>query len=116
MKLIINTQNLELLEAVRNKIEKSLRGLEKFTKRFGEKADLEVTLTKDTNHHETGDIFLAKAKFQIPGKDLFCEGKGSSLDEATSRLKDSLKRLIIENKKTKQSQWRKIVKIFWRGK
>jgi hypothetical protein len=86
--------------------------LEKFTRHFGEKADLEVTLIRDTHHHEIGDIFLAKAKFKIPGKDLFCEGKGFNLDEAANQLKDNLKRLIIENKETKQSKWRKIAKIF----
>lgn len=115
MNLIITTQNLELLEGVRNKIEKTLQGLEKFTKHFGEKADLEVTLIRDTRHHEVGDIFLAKAKFEIPGKDLFCEGKGYSLDEATNQLKDNLKRLIIENKEIRQSYWRKFTKIFRKG-
>ena len=115
MNLTINPKNFELLEIYKTNIETKLKNLEKLTKRFGTKADLDITIIQDTKHHETGNIFFAKAKFQIPGKDLFCEEKGSSLDEATDRLKDSLKRLIIENKETKQSQWRKIAKIFRKG-
>ncbi len=114
MNLTIASKNFELLETYKNNIEVKFNNLEKFTKRFGTKVDLDVTIVKDTKRHETGDIFFAKAKFQIPGKDLFCEEKGSSLDEAVDKLKDSLKRLIIENKEIKQSYWRKVTKIFRR--
>jgi len=114
MNLTITPKNFELLETYKINIEAKLKNLEKFTRRFGTKADLDVTIIQDTKHHETGNIFFAKAKFQIPGKDLFCEEKGSSLDEAVDKLKDNLKRLIIENKEIKQSYWRKVTKIFRR--
>jgi len=112
MNITITPKNFELLETYKTNIELKLKNLEKLTKRFGAKADLDVTIVKDTKHHETGNIFFAKAKFQIPGKDLFCEEKGFSLDEAVDKLKDNLKRLIIENKEIKQSYWRKFTKIF----
>jgi len=112
MNITITPQKFELLETYKNNIEAKLKTLEKFTKRFGTKADLDIFITKDTKHHETGNIFFAKAKFQIPGKDLFCEEKGSSLDEAVDKLKDSLKRLMVENKEIKQNYWRKVTKIF----
>jgi len=112
MNITITSKNFELLEAYKNNIEVKFNNLEKFTKKFGTKVDLDVTIVKDTNRHETGDIFFAKAKFQIPGKDLFCEEKGSSLDEAVDKLKDNLKRLIIENKEIKQTNWRRFTKIF----
>lgn len=115
MNIIINPQNFELLEAYKTNIENKLKTLEKFTKRFGSETDLEITLVQDTKHHETGDIFFAKAKFKIPGKDLFCEEKGSNLEEAVDKLKDRLKRLIIENKEIKQSSWRKFFKLFRKG-
>ncbi|NMB92018.1 MAG: HPF/RaiA family ribosome-associated protein [Parcubacteria group bacterium] len=112
MNINIISNNLELLETYKNTIEAKLRTLEKFTKQFGAKADLEITLSKITNRHGRGDIYSGQAKFQIPGKDIFCEEKGSSLDEVGDKLKDRLKRLIIENKETRQSQWRKFTKIF----
>ncbi|MFA5392094.1 MAG: HPF/RaiA family ribosome-associated protein [Candidatus Paceibacterota bacterium] len=112
MNITITSKNFELLKTYKNNIEVKFNNLEKFTKRFKNKVDLDVTIIKDTKSHETGNIFFAKAKFQIPGKDLFCEEKGSSLDEAVDKLKDSLKRLIIENKEIKQSYWRRIAKIF----
>ena len=112
MNLTINPKNFELLETYKNTIEEKLRTLEKFTKQFGAKADLEITLSKITNRHETGDIFSGQAKFQIPGKDIFCEEQGGSLDEVTDKLKDRLKRLIIEKKEIKQSKWRKFMKLF----
>lgn len=112
MNIKIIPNNLELLETYKNTIEEKLRTLEKFTKQFGAKADLEITLSKITNRHETGDIFSGQAKFQIPGKDIFCEEQGGSLDEVADKLKDHLKRLIIEKKETRQSKWRKLAKIF----
>ena len=112
MNLTITPKNFELLETYKTNIEAKLKNLEKLTKRFGTKADLDVTIIQDTKHHETGNIFFAKAKFQIPGKDLFCEERGSSLDGVIDKLKDNLKRLIIENKEIKQTNWRRFVKIF----
>ncbi|MGC8651300.1 MAG: HPF/RaiA family ribosome-associated protein [Minisyncoccia bacterium] len=112
MNLNINTQNLELLEGIRSKIEKNLQSLNKFTKSFGEKADLEITLIRITNHHEQGNIYSGQAKFQIPGKDIFCKEEGNSIEEVTNRLRDRLKRLLVEKKEIKQSKWKKIAKIF----
>ena len=114
MNIKIISNNLELLETYQTIIETKLQTLEKFTGQFGTKADLEVVISRITNRHETGDIFSAQAKFQIPGKDIFCEEKGQSLNEVTDKLKDHLKRLIIEKKELKRSYWRKVTKIFRR--
>lgn len=114
MKITIIAQNFALLETYRSNIEAKLKSLEKFTKRFGEKADLDITIVQEAKHREAKNIFFARAKFQIPGKNLFCEARGDSLDASIDQLKDNLKRLIVENKEIKQNYWKKMIKIFKR--
>ncbi|MDQ5882827.1 MAG: HPF/RaiA family ribosome-associated protein [Patescibacteria group bacterium] len=111
MKILLSSQNLELLSAVQQRLEKKLQTLERFTRKFGPEVVLEVLLVRDTKHHERGNIYSAQAKLKIPGKDIFYEAEGTTLEEAVDKLKDNLKRLLIENKEKKESVWKKIAKI-----
>lgn len=111
MKVFIYHQNIDLLENQRLSIEHKMLMLDKFTKRFGDQADLDIFITKATNRHSQGNIFIAEAKFKIPGKDIFCKEMGGTLDEAIDRLKDRLKRLLIENKEAKYTKWRRLIKF-----
>jgi len=112
MKITIFPQNIELLNNQKENIEKKMLMLEKFTKRFGSQNDLDIFITKTTNRHSQGNIFIAEAKFKIPGKDIFCKEEGNSIDEVADKLKDSLKRLLIENKEVKQNNWKRFMKLF----
>jgi len=103
----------DLLDQERKKLERKLRRLERFTSRYGEKADLEVVI-KRVLPQETGDIFSGEARFKIPGKDIFCQAKGENIEVLGDRLKDKLKDLIISEKEERQSRWRRLTRIFKR--
>lgn len=109
---IISPQG-ELLDQEKKNLEKKLRRLEKLTSRYGGKDDLEVVIRK-VLPQETGDIFSGEAKFMIPGKDIFCRAKGSTIEILGDRLKDKLKDLIISEKGEKQARWRRLTRIFKR--
>ncbi|MDD2677998.1 MAG: hypothetical protein PHN95_01105 [Candidatus Pacebacteria bacterium] len=111
MDIKITPVNINLLSQQEDYLLKKLKGLAKFSKSFGEKNDLFVTVGKIFPQQETGEIFFAEAKFSIPGKDIVCKVKGSSIKEIANRLKLNLRRLMVENRKTKQSRFRRLARL-----
>jgi len=111
MNIKITSKDIEILEKQKDFFEEKIRSLEKFSKRYGKMADLEIVVRKITLRRESGHIFKAEAKMQIPGKDLFCKAEGINIEEVAAHLKDNLKRLMIEDKENRQSRWKKIARI-----
>jgi len=109
---IISLQD-NLLTTEKEYLEKKLARLEKLTRHFKDKADLEVVVKKILPQ-ETGDVFSAKAKFMIPGKDLFCQVTGNDINTLGDKLKDKLRSLIISQKGEKVARWRRMTRVFKR--
>ncbi|HPC31093.1 MAG TPA: HPF/RaiA family ribosome-associated protein [Candidatus Paceibacterota bacterium] len=102
----INALKTKLLPSEKDFIEKKLKSLEKYCSYFKRDLDLEVNIEKSLNS-QSGDIYSAEARLFIPGNDIHCQVKASSIKEAANLLKDDLKRLIIEHRKTKESLFRR---------
>ncbi len=114
----INALKTKLLPSEKDFIEKKLKSLEKYCSYFKRDLDLEVNIEKSLNS-QSGDIYSAEARLFIPGNDIHCQVKASSIKEAANLLKDDLKRLIIEHRKTKESLFRRTArklkeKLAWR--
>ena len=94
MNIIIKTKNIELTDYLENLINKKFGGLKKFV--HHENAELFVEVEKETKHHKKGDIFMAEAIINLPGKKL------------TARFHcDDLLKSITETKKEMERELRK---------
>ena len=102
----INALKTKLLPSEKDFIEKKLKSLEKYCSYFKRDLDLEVNIEKSLNS-QSGDIYSAETRLFIPGNDIHCQVKASSIKKAANLLKDDLKRLIIEHRKTKESLFRR---------
>jgi ribosomal subunit interface protein len=106
MKIIIKAKNLDQSDALNAFIEKKFSSLKKFIdvlKTPEEKrtlAEVFVEVSKDTNHHKKGDIFLVKAMLGLPGRNIIAEATEEDLFVSVSKAKDALK-LEIEKYKLK---------------
>ncbi len=113
MNIKITSPQGNLLTSEREDLEKKLTRLEKLTRHYGDKADLEVVIKKILPQ-ETGEVFSAEAKFMIPGKDLYCRVRAKSINTLGDKLKDKLRSLIVSQKGTKITHWRRMTRIFKR--
>lgn len=114
----ISSPKFPLLSYDREFIEKKLKELEKYIRFFKRDLQLDVNIEKLTNS-QTGEIYSAEARLYIPGNDLNCKVSAPSIKELAVFLKDNLKRLIIEHRKTRESFFRRTArklkeKLIWR--
>lgn len=61
-------------------------------------SEIEVVLEKETNHHRKGDVFIAEAMVQLPGKNIVSVEKSDELLKAITACKDELKMEIEKHK------------------
>jgi len=117
LKIRISALKTKLLPSEKDFLEKKLKSLEKYCSYFKRDLDLEVNIEKSLNS-QSGDIYSAEARLFVPGNDIHCQVKASSIKELANLLKDDLKRLIIEHHKTKESLFRRTArklkeKLIW---
>lgn len=100
MKIIIKKGNNLLTPALEEYIEEKLGVLAKFVKRFDEKSEAQVMLeiSRTTNHHKKGDVYMAAADLILPHKVLRAEATGEDIHVAIDEARNKL-RLEIENYK-----------------
>lgn len=116
--LKVSSLKTSLLSYDRELLEKKLKEIEKYTRFFKRDLQLDVVIEKATNS-QTGEIYSAEARLSIPGNDISCKVSASNIKELAVLLKDNLKRLIIEHRKTRESFFRRTArkfkeKIIWR--
>lgn len=109
MQIRISTLGIKLLNIQEEQIKEELSSLQRFTKRFGTSAVLNLIIKKVTPH-QAGDVYLVQASLAIPGKDITIEVEGNSIEATVNELRDKLKYAIIENRKIKESKWRKFAR------
>jgi len=113
----ISVLKTNLLPQQKDLIEKKIRQLEKYCRYFRRNLNLDISIEK-ANSLETKNVYTAEARLYIPGNDIYSKVEASSIEELADSLKDNLKRLIIEHKKTRESFFRRTArkfkeKLFW---
>jgi len=113
----ISVLKTNLLPQQKELIEKKIRQLEKYCRYFRRNLNLDISIEK-ANSLETKNVYTAEARLYIPGNDIYSKVEASSIEELADSLKDNLKRLIIEHKKTRESFFRRTArkfkeKLFW---
>jgi ribosomal subunit interface protein len=105
MKIIIKTKNFELTPALESFVQEKIEMLKKFIYILKEEsgmgktlAEVFIELEKETMHHRKGEIFLAKALIQFPGKTIIVEARSDELNKAIIEVRDNLKEEIAEYK------------------
>jgi len=122
MKITIKSKNLELTPLINEFVEKKLESIKKFISILkqdvpeGEKtlAEVIMELEKETNHHRKGEIFLAKAMVNLPGRSLTAEFRSDDLYKAIIGAKDELKMEIEKYKVRKTDKNRREQRKFKR--
>jgi putative sigma-54 modulation protein len=87
MQIIITGKGIELTEAIEDYINKKLTKLETF---FDGIIRVDVVVGIENHHHTKGEIFMAEAKLEVPGNDVFVKETGTSLYQAIDILRDRL--------------------------
>ena len=121
MKIIIKTKNLELTESLSEYIEKKLFSLKKFLdilKKDEQRKTLSevfVDIEKETKHHRKGDIFLAEALINLPGKKIIAKAKQDdlykSINEIKTELAKEIKKYKLKMTEIKRREQRKVKNI-----
>lgn len=111
MEIKIVLDNLDLLEIQKELIEKKLKILEKYLKRYSFK-ELVLTLGQ-REAQEKGKIFWAQVKVALPGKDLVFQEEAEDINILINLLKKELKNQLIDLNKKRVSQikrWARVIK------
>ena len=108
MNIAIHTTNkMELTDAIRDYIEKRIKGLEKIITTLKEDPTIYVEVGKTTNHHKSGDIFKAEVRVNIKGASLYAVAKEADLYAAIDKVKDEIECEAQKVKSKKQTLMRR---------
>lgn len=101
MQINTKAKNLELTEYWEKVVDEKVGKLEKFAKTLAKDSfEVFVELSKETNHHKKGDLFVAQASIHLPGKSLVAKARGEDLLKAIGDMKDEME-IEIKKHKTK---------------
>lgn len=103
MHTIITGVHLEITEAIRNYTLEKVQPLEKLISKDDTSAQLQIELSKVSNHHVNGEIFQVEALLHIKGKEIALKATKDDLYKAIDTIKDMLTREISQNKDKERS-------------
>jgi len=92
----------DMTPSLQTYIESKLMPLAKFIQHWDEKGDVEIWLevSRTTNHHRKGDVFMAAADLKLPGKILRGEASAEDIRTAIDEARNML-HMEIEKYKTR---------------
>lgn len=95
--------HMEITDAIREYTSEKMKTLEKFVPKGDTSATLAIELSKTTQHHQNGDVFLAEAQLHIRGKNTALRTTQDDLYKAIDILKDMLIRELATHKDKERS-------------
>lgn len=95
MNITISGMNIEITEALREKVYRSLERLEKVV---DPNTRIAVEIGKTTNHHKQGDVYKAEGKVVEPKAEYFADIITSDLYSSIDTLADELFDQITRSK------------------
>lgn len=108
MKIKITTTNIELTNAIESYVEEKIRSVEKFAiPHENEEIIVNVEIGKTTNHHQSGDVFVAEANLRVRGKHFRATSEKSDLYAAIDDMRNELVRELSSHKEKTRTLVRK---------
>jgi ribosomal subunit interface protein len=104
MHIDITAKNIDLTDALRNRVESELAKLEKIV---GTDTRIYVEIGKISNHHKQGDVYKAEGKISSPGADYFADIVTDDLYTAIGDLGNELFRQVTTSKSRGRALMRK---------
>ncbi|MEI6042629.1 MAG: ribosome-associated translation inhibitor RaiA [bacterium] len=116
MKIIIKGTNINISEPIEDYLYKKMSSVEKF---INDTTKVEVELKKTTNHHKTGDIFMAEVNVWSKGKLNRVERTSEDIYSAIDLMQNELFDLLSTEKDKSHTLFKrgaqKIKNMFRRG-
>jgi ribosomal subunit interface protein len=108
----IKTTDLELTPAIKDYVESKLLQLEKFVNSTEGGVTAQVEIGKVTEHHRSGDVFMAEINLQDYGRVFRAVVTTSDLYAALDQVKDEIVRQVTNNRDKKQTLFRRGARRF----
>jgi putative sigma-54 modulation protein len=99
----IKATNMELTAAIRDYVLERIGGLQNVLQDFHD-LDLDVEVGQTTRGQNKGPIFRAEVNLRLPGTLLRAEETAEDLYEAVDKVKDNLRRQIVDFKERLSDQ------------
>jgi len=103
----IRGKNLDLTEDLKDFATKKV---ESVTKLLESVIDIRIDLSKETNHHQKGDIYKASVDIQVPGNVYHAEENAEDIKTAINRVKQELQQIIKHDKGQRDAKRRETQK------
>ncbi len=97
---------MELTSAISSYVNKKAEAIERFVPE-GEEVIISVEVGKTTKHHKQGDYFKAEFDVSLNGENFFTDSEKSDLYKAIDDAKDELIKRIKNNKKRKNTLFKR---------
>lgn len=107
MHIIITGVHMEITDAIRTYTLEKMKMLEKYTDSNDTSGKLQIELSRTSNHHVHGPVFLAEAQLHVRGKEVTLKTTQEDLYKAIDTLKDMLARELAQHKDKSQSLFRR---------
>lgn len=95
MTINIRATDMELTEAIRTYTEEKFQMLDKYASDI---MQIDISLGRETNHHNKGKIFLCSATVEVKGDVLKVERNEEDLYKAIDKVKDHLRETLSQRK------------------
>ncbi|MFH1077870.1 MAG: ribosome-associated translation inhibitor RaiA [Patescibacteria group bacterium] len=95
MVINIRAVGMELTPAIRQYVEEKFQTLEKFAPKA---LQIDVSVGKESDHHNKGDVFECIANMEVPGDVLRVERNAMNLYKAIDKVKDHLRETLAQKK------------------
>lgn len=108
MQIKIKTTNIELTDAIESYVNEKIRSVEKFAvPHENENPVVQVEIGKTTNHHQSGDVFVAEANMRVRGKHFRATSEKNDLYAAIDDMRNELVRELSSHKEKARTLVRK---------
>ncbi|MFH1973141.1 MAG: ribosome-associated translation inhibitor RaiA [Patescibacteria group bacterium] len=95
MVINIRAVGMELTPAIRQYVEEKFESLEKFAPKA---LQVDVSVGKESDHHNKGDVYSCIANMEMPGDLLRVERNAKNLYKAIDKVKDHLRETLAQKK------------------
>jgi ribosomal subunit interface protein len=110
MNINVVAKNMELTDPIKDYVEKKITDLGKLLTRIeeeGGEVHVDFEVSKNTQHHKSGDIFHADCKINVAGQEYYLGVDKPDMYEAIDAVKDGLYVEINRERNKKQTLFKR---------